>query len=59
MIEAEYYRSEAERCRAIAAKSHDSESMARWIRLAIEYEQLAANLASDAQVIRFPDDRRG
>jgi hypothetical protein len=42
MIAAEHYRTEARRCRSVAAVSEDIEVAAAWIRMAIDYEQLAA-----------------
>ena len=41
MAGAHYYRTEAERCRKRAADDPASESAARWLQLAAEYEQLA------------------
>lgn len=40
-----YYRAEAERCRTLAATSPDSSAVKRWLQLALEYEQLAENIA--------------
>jgi hypothetical protein len=41
-----YYRSEAERCRALAAKSPDSTMAQQWLKIAAEYEALAAALGA-------------
>ncbi len=37
----DHYRREAERCRALAAQSPDSEIGARWRSLAADYDKLA------------------
>jgi hypothetical protein len=47
-----YYRSEAERCRALAAKSPDSTMVQQWLKIAAEYEALAAAL--EASPFRAP-----
>jgi hypothetical protein len=44
MADTAYYRSEAERCRALAAGSPQSEQAKRWRQLAGEYDQLADTL---------------
>jgi len=46
---AAYYRSEAERCRQFAAKAPMlSDVSRRWLRLALEYDNLAQSLDSVA-----------
>ena len=42
----EFYRTEAERCRALAAKGDDAAARRRWHQLADEYDELARALAS-------------
>jgi hypothetical protein len=49
-----YYRSEAARCRELAAKSTDPDAVKRWLQLAADYEQLARDLAAAAHVQRGP-----
>jgi hypothetical protein len=44
MVSVAYYRAEAERCRALAAGTHDPETAARWLRIAQDYENLAKSL---------------
>jgi hypothetical protein len=44
MSSAAYYLSEAARCRDLAAKSRDADAMKRWLRMAVEYEQLADSM---------------
>src|SRR5690349_4995530 len=44
MVSVAYYRAEAERCRALAASTHDPEAAARWRRIAQDYENLAKSL---------------
>jgi hypothetical protein len=54
-----YYKSEAARCRELAAKAA-SDSAKRWLQLAVEYEQLADTLGivsttgATPQVQRMP-----
>jgi hypothetical protein len=45
-----FYESQAARCREYAAKSRDADTIKRWLQLALEYEQLAASMASVPQV---------
>lgn len=40
-----YYRTEAERCRSMAASMPESAAVKRWLQLALEYEQLADGIA--------------
>jgi hypothetical protein len=47
-----YYRSEAERCRELAAKSRDADAVKRWLQMAMEYEQLAQSMVSVSQIAR-------
>lgn len=53
-----YYRTEAERCRDLAAMSVDSDIAKRWHRLADEYavlaEQLAAAEGGRTPILRTP-----
>ena len=49
MVGAPYYRLEAERCRKRAADDPASESAARWLQLAAEYEQLADALETEGE----------
>jgi hypothetical protein len=49
-----YYRAEAERCRAMATRMPDSSSVKRWLQLALEYEQLAENMAGMAHMVGTP-----
>ena len=44
MSSVSYYRSEAARCRALAAKSVDSAMADQWRKIATEYDTLAAAL---------------
>jgi hypothetical protein len=44
MATPEHYRSEAARCRELAAKSADASATRRWLELALDYEQLAKSL---------------
>jgi hypothetical protein len=44
MATPEHYRSEAARCRELAAKSTDADVTRRWMELALDYEQLAKQL---------------
>jgi hypothetical protein len=46
MSSAAYYRAEALRCREFAKGLPDAPSVKRWLQLALEYEQLADNLAA-------------
>lgn len=45
MATPEHYRSEAARCRELAAKSTDAAATRRWLELALDYEQLARSLS--------------
>ncbi len=45
MATPEHYRSEALRCRELAAKSTDASATRRWLQLALDYEQLARSLS--------------
>ena len=49
MATPEHYRSEAARCRELAAKSTDASATRRWLELARDYEQLARSLSSSAR----------
>lgn len=49
MATPEHYRSEAARCRELAAKSTDASATRRWQKLADDYEQLARTLSLSAQ----------
>jgi hypothetical protein len=49
-----YYRAEAERCRSMATRMPDSSSVKRWLQLALEYEQLAENMAGMAHIAGTP-----
>ena len=49
MPTAEYYRSEAERCRKLAEESRDAEAAQRWRALARDYAALADALESAPQ----------
>lgn len=49
MATPEHYRSEAARCRELAAKSTDASATRRWLELALDYEQLARSLSSSAR----------
>jgi len=49
-----YYRAEAARCRELAAGSPDSSAVKRWLQLALEYEQLAENIARVSAVAGSP-----
>lgn len=46
MATPEHYRSEAARCRELAAKSTDASATRRWQQLALDYEALARSLDS-------------
>jgi hypothetical protein len=48
MADSAYYRSEAERCRELAAGAPESEQAKRWRQLASEYHQLAETLETAA-----------
>jgi aminoglycoside phosphotransferase (APT) family kinase protein len=48
MADSAYYRSEADRCRDLAARSPESEQAKRWRQLASEYDQLAETLETAA-----------
>jgi hypothetical protein len=39
-----YYRAEALRCRELAARARDEDVMKRWLKMALEYEQLAESI---------------
>ena len=59
MVGASHYRSEAERCRKLAADDPASVTAKRWLQLAAEYEQLAEALDGEtdrtkASVQRWP-----
>jgi hypothetical protein len=45
----EFYRTEAERCRALAARGGDAAVRRRWHQLADEYDQLARTLERTSQ----------
>ena len=45
MATPDHYRSEAARCRELAAKSTDAAATRRWLELALDYEQLARSLS--------------
>jgi hypothetical protein len=47
MATPEHYRSEAARCRELAAKSADADVTRRWLELALDYEQLAYSLTNN------------
>ena len=49
MPTAEYYRSEAERCRKLAEESKDAQAAQRWRALARDYAALADALESALQ----------
>jgi hypothetical protein len=49
-----HYRSEAARCRELAAKSTDPDAVKRWLQLAADYEKLARDVGAAAQVQRGP-----
>lgn len=49
-----YYRTEAQRCRSMAASMPDSSAVKRWLQLALEYEQLAENLARAMPIAARP-----
>jgi len=53
MITSEYYRTEAARCRDLAARSSDEETRKRWLLLALDYDQLAFNTDRNREN-RFP-----
>ena len=53
-----YYRDEAVRCRARAAKSGDADAIKRWLQMAAEYEPLAEGMASGRPGRRSPTERR-
>jgi hypothetical protein len=54
-----YYRSEAARCRELATKSREANAIKRWLKMALEYEQLAECMASVPQAVRgVPDVQR-
>jgi hypothetical protein len=46
MVSEGHYRKEAERCRALAAQTPNSDMAIRWRSLADDYEKLAAALAA-------------
>ena len=50
----EFYRTEAERCRALAARGGDATVRRRWRQLADEYDQLARTLEEGAAGQRRP-----
>ena len=47
MPSAAYYREEAKRARAAAMAATDPDKATRWLRIAKDYETLAASLAED------------
>ena len=49
MATPDHYRSEAARCRELAAKSTDAAATRRWLQLALDYEQLARSLSGGAE----------
>ena len=53
MITSEHYRTEADRCRELAARSSDEDTRRRWLLLALDYDQLAFNMDRSREV-RFP-----
>jgi len=57
MVSPAFYRQEAARCRALAAGTHDPEAAERWLRIASDYETLAAaieNQTAPPPVMRAP-----
>lgn len=51
MASVSYYRIEAERCRALAAHSPDSDMAKRWRSLAADYEKLADALEASHEIM--------
>jgi len=49
MTSAAFYRREAERCRDMAAATHDQQVAVRWRRIAKDYDALGAALAMEEQ----------
>lgn len=47
MVSPEYYRREAQRCRALAMGTNDPEAAARWKRIADDYETLAKAMQAE------------
>lgn len=54
MVSVAYYRSEAERCRALALGASDPAAAARWTRIAQDYENLANSWESAAETAPSP-----
>ena len=54
MPSAAFYRKEAERCRALAAASLDSDAQAHWLRMSNDHDTLAEALAADEAIVRAP-----
>jgi hypothetical protein len=54
MASVAYYRAEAERCRALAAGTHDAEAATRWLRIARDYENLAKSLEAAPESVPPP-----
>ena len=53
-----YYRTEAQRCRSMAASMPDSSAVKRWLQLALEYEQLADNIAGMPHIAGKPQTQQ-
>lgn len=49
MASAAFYRREAERCRALAAATHDPVVATRWLRISNDYDTLADAIAAEEQ----------
>ena len=49
MVSAAFYRREAQRCRALAVAAHEPASAVRWLRIAQDYDSLAAAIAVEEQ----------
>jgi hypothetical protein len=54
MVSVAYYRDEAERCRLLAAGTHDPDAAARWMRIAQDYEKLAKSLEAAPESVPPP-----
>jgi hypothetical protein len=54
MVSVAYYRAEAQRCRALAAGTHDPVAAVRWLRIAKDYESLADSLETAPESVRLP-----
>ena len=53
MASAEYYRSEAERCRELAARAPSPEMARGWVNLAADYDTLAEVLESSPGAAQY------